>query len=64
MGAIGYMCVFGYAMAFVTYQFGAWFAGAGSILGTVLAVCVVGFTVYMLVRPNKYSENTLTVKVK
>ena len=42
----------------------AWFAGAGSILGTVLAVCVVGFTVYMLVRPNKYSENTLTVQVK
>ena len=64
VGAIGYMCVFAYAMAFVTYQFGAWFAGAGSILGTVLAVCVVGFTVYMLVRPNKYSENTLTVKVK
>ena len=48
----------------MVYQFGAWFIGAGSIIGTVCAAVVLAFIVYMLVRKNKYNNNVMTVKVK
>ena len=54
--AIGYMCVFAYAVSLIVYQFGAWFIGAGSVIGTVCAVLVLAFIVYMLLRPCKDSE--------
>ena len=54
--AIGYMCVFAYAVSLIVYQFGAWFVGAGSVIGTVCAVLVLAFIVYMLLRPYKESE--------
>lgn len=54
--AIGYMCVFAYAVALIVYQLGAWFIGAGSIVGTVAAVIVLAFFAYMLFRPYKESE--------
>ena len=54
--AIGYMCVFAYAVSLIVYQFGAWFIGAGSIIGTVCAAIVLAFIVYMLLRPYKKSE--------
>ena len=54
--AIGYMCVFAYAVSLIVYQFGAWFIGAGSVIGTVCAVLVLAFIVYMLLRPCKESE--------
>ena len=62
--AIGYMCVFAYACSLMVYQFGAWFIGNGNIIGTVCAALVLAFIVYMLVRKNKYNNNTMTVKVK
>ncbi len=55
--AIGYMCVFAYACSLIVYQLGAWFIGAGSIIGTVAAVLVLAFMVYMLVRPAKKALN-------
>ena len=54
--AIGYMCVFAYAVALIVYQFGSWFIGAGSVIGTVCAAIVLAFIVYMLLRPCKESE--------
>ncbi len=54
--AIGYMCVFAYAVSLIVYQFGAWFIGAGSVIGTVCAAIVLAFIVYMLLRPYKKSE--------
>ena len=54
--AIGYMCVFAYAVSLIVYQFGSWFIGAGSVIGTVCAVLVLAFIVYMLLRPCKESE--------
>ena len=51
--AIGYMCVFAYACSLIVYQIGAWFIGAGSIIGTVAAAVVLAFMIYMLVRPAK-----------
>lgn len=61
--AIGYMCVFAYVISLIVYQFGAWFIGAGNVIGTLIAaVCFAGL-VYLLVRKNKYTDSTLTVKV-
>ena len=54
--AIGYMCVFAYAVSLIVYQFGAWSIGAGSVIGTVCAAIVLAFIVYMLLRPYKKSE--------
>ena len=50
-GAIAYMCVFAYAISLMTYQFGAWFIGAGSVVGTVAAAIVLAVLLYLLVRP-------------
>ncbi|MBQ6848177.1 MAG: ferrous iron transport protein B [Clostridia bacterium] len=48
--AIGYMCIFAYAVSLMIYQFGSWFVGAGSILGTVFATLTLGLIIYMLAR--------------
>ncbi len=58
--AIGYMCVFAYAISLMIYQFGLWFSGTGNIFGTIVAGLVLVLLVYLLVRPNKYNEKTLT----
>lgn len=52
--AIGYMCAFAYAVSLMIYQFGAWFVGRGSMVGTVFAAMVLIFICYMLFRKNKY----------
>lgn len=54
--AIGYMCVFAYAVSLIVYQFGAWFIGSGSVIGTIFAVALLAFILYMLFRPYKTSE--------
>ncbi len=54
VGSIAYMCVLAYAVSLITYQLGAWFIGVGNIVGTVVAVVLLAFMVYMLVRPNPY----------
>lgn len=51
--AIGYQCVFAYAVSFMIYQFGMLFIGQADILGVIVAVVVLGFMIYMLVRPQK-----------
>lgn len=55
LGAIGYMCVFAYAVSLMIYQFGAWFIGAGNVIGTVAAVIVLAVMLYLLFRKNKYN---------
>jgi len=49
--AIGYMCVFAYAISLIVYQFGAWFIGAGNVFGTVAAAAVLILLLYLLLRP-------------
>ena len=51
--AIGYMCVFAYAVSFMVYQFGMFFTGAGNLLGAILAALIFLFGVFLLVRPNR-----------
>ncbi|MBQ7822488.1 MAG: ferrous iron transport protein B [Clostridia bacterium] len=60
--AVGYMCAFAYIASLITYQIGAWFTGAGNVVGTIVAVIALALIVYLMVRPNKYSDNKLTVK--
>lgn len=58
--AIGYQCVFAYAVSFMIYQFGMLFIGQADILGVIAAVVVLGFMIYMLVRPQKkYNKPTV-----
>ncbi|MBQ9162737.1 MAG: ferrous iron transport protein B [Clostridia bacterium] len=63
VASIAYMCVLAYAASLCTYQIGLWFTPAGgNIIGTVVAAVIILFTGFMLFRPNKYSQNKLTVK--
>ena len=61
--AIGYQCVFAYAIALVVYQLGMLFTGQGNIIGSIVAFAIVAFLAYMLFRPYKES-NKLQAKVK
>ena len=61
--AIGYQCVFAYAVSLVVYQLGMLFTGQGNIIGSIAAFAIVALILYMLLRPYKES-NTLKAKVK
>ena len=61
--AIGYQCVFAYAISLVVYQIGGLFVGGSNPIGVVAALAVIAFIVFMLVKPYKESE-TLTTKVR
>ena len=55
--AIGYECVFAYAIALIVYQLGSLFTGRGFTVGTVAGIAVLAVLIYALVRPEKkYSE--------
>ncbi len=55
-GAITYMCVFAYGISLCVYQFGAWFMGAGNLIGTIAAALVALTILYFLFRPNPYQK--------
>ena len=61
--AIGYQCIFAYAVSLVVYQLGMLFTGSGNVIGSIAAFLLVALFVYLLVRPYKAKE-TLNVKVK
>ncbi len=61
--AIGYQCGFAYCVGLMINQFGNAFTGHLNILGLIVAIAMLVFMVYMLVRP--YKEATkLTEKVR
>lgn len=61
--AIGYQCLFAYAVSLMIYQFGLLFTWAVNVVGLIFAVLVLAFMIFMLARP--YKESTkLTEKVK
>ncbi len=60
--AIGYMCVFAYAISLIVYQLGMLFAGVFTAW-TVVAFLVLAALIHLLVRPNKYNQNQLTVRL-
>lgn len=51
--AIGYQCVFAYAVSLVIYQLGLLFTGNGNVFGTIAAILIVAFFLFMLIRPEK-----------
>ena len=51
--AIGYQCVFAYAIALIVYQLGLLFTGAVNVIGLIFALLVLAGLVYLLVRPVK-----------
>ena len=54
----GYMCVFAYAVSLITYQLGGLITGETAFgVGTVAALLVLAFLIYMLVRPNQYNAD-------
>ena len=59
--AIGYMCVFAYAVSMIVYRIGMLLSGAFSIW-TVVAIILLAAMIYLLVRKNPYREDTLRVK--
>ena len=61
--AIGYQCVFAYAMSLIVYQLGMLFTGAGNAVGVIFAVVILAFILYMLFKPYKES-NRLMANVK
>ena len=64
--AIGYMCLLAYGASLVVYQIGGLITGeVGFNIFTIVAVAIIVFTIYMLVRPNKYlNDNEVKIDVK
>ncbi|MCM1579506.1 MAG: ferrous iron transporter B, partial [Ruminococcus sp.] len=63
--AIGYQCVFAYAVSLMVYQFGLLFTGSVNVIGLIFAIAVLVFMIYMLARPYKESTKlTKNVRVK
>lgn len=61
--AVGYQCLFAYAIALMVNQFGLLFTGDVNVIGLIFAIVVLAFMLYMLFRPYKESVRfTKTVK--
>lgn len=58
--AIGYQCVFAYAVSLIVYQIGSAFTGGLHLGGLAAALILLGFMVYMLAKP--YKEATTLTK--
>ena len=59
--AIGYQCVFAYAIALMVNQFGSLFTGNVNVIGLIFALAVLVIIVYMLFKPYKEADN---IKIK
>ncbi len=63
--AVGYQCLFAYAIAMMIYQFGLAFTGNLHIVGLIFAIATLALMLYMIFRPYKEATKlTKTVKVK
>ena len=63
--AIGYQCLFAYAVSLMIYQFGSAVTGNTNLIGLIAALAVSAFMLYMLVRPQKEAGRLKrAVKVK
>ena len=61
--AVGYQCVFAYAVALMIYQFGGIFTSNVNVIGLIVSILLLVGIIFMLFKP--YKESTkLTVKNK
>ncbi|MBQ6304246.1 MAG: ferrous iron transporter B [Clostridiales bacterium] len=51
--AIGYQCVFAYAISLIVYQFGLLFTGGVNVIGLIFALLVLTGLCYLVFRPAK-----------
>lgn len=61
--AIGYQCLFAYAIAMMVYQFGSVFTGNLHIVGLIFAIAILALMLYMIFRPYQEAAK-LTKAVK
>ncbi|MGN1479083.1 MAG: hypothetical protein ACI4XH_04895, partial [Acutalibacteraceae bacterium] len=61
--AIGYQCLFAYAVSLMIYQFGSAFTGSLNVVGLIAAIAIFAFMLYMLLRPYKEADK-LTKPIK
>lgn len=62
--AIGYQCVFAYAVSLIVYQLGMLFMGQANIIGVIAAVVVLAFILFMIMRPYNESNTVKTNEIK
>ena len=63
--AIGYQCVFAYAISLIVYQFGTLILGAGNVIGVIAAAAIAGLILYLLFRPMpKREQEQMRSKVR
>ena len=62
--AIGYQCIFAYAVALMIYQFGCLFTGNVHAVGLIFAIAVLVFIAYMLFKPYKEANKLSTKETK
>ena len=63
-GTILYMCVFAYSISLMVYQFGMLITTGAFSVWTAIALAVLVFMVYMLVRKDKYHGKSAKMKAK
>lgn len=51
--AVGYQCLFAYAVSLMVYQFGSLASGSGNIAGVLAALAVLAVMVWQLVKPDR-----------
>ncbi|MBQ2015659.1 MAG: hypothetical protein II207_01505 [Clostridia bacterium] len=61
--AIGYQCLFAYAVALIIYQIGLAVAGTANPVGLIVAIALLGLMGFQLFRPYK-EATTLTEEVR
>jgi len=54
--AVGYMCVFAYAISLIVFQLGSLFMGTANVIGVIAALVVLAALIYMLVKPCKEAK--------
>ena len=57
--ALGYQCLFAYAISLFIYQFGLAFTGNTNTLGLIFAVIILAVMLYMLVKPESVSKTKI-----
>jgi len=62
--AIGYQCLFAYAIALMINQFGGLFTGHVNVIGLIAALIILAGMVYMLFIKKYHEATTLTDKVR
>lgn len=55
-GAIGYMTVFAYMVSMIVYQLGTWIGTGAFTIATGVAILLLAFLLYMLLRKNPYEK--------